>query len=68
MLTQRVNDKTGRREYCLVSRGSGDVLQWFGVQKPSPGMVAKVEARINYFKHGGKDHAHGGPARSKFHK
>jgi len=53
MLTKRVNPKTGKEEYCLVSISSGKVLEWYGKNHPSDQRVKESEARINWFKHKG---------------
>lgn len=50
MLTQRVNPRTKRKEYCLVSTDGKKVLQYFGKAMPSDEAVRKVEARIEYYK------------------
>lgn len=52
-LVQKHNDKTGKEEYALISKHTGRVLKWFGVQKPSHERVAKEERRIQYYKHAG---------------
>jgi hypothetical protein len=57
MLDKRMNPNTGRQEYCLVSIGSGKVLEWYGPKKPSEEKVQESEARVNWFKH--KGHAGG---------
>ncbi len=54
MLTQRHNPHTGREEYCLVSVGSGKVLEWYGPKKPGDERVAETERRVQWFKHKGK--------------
>ncbi len=54
MLTQKVNPKTKRKEYALMSQDGGKVLQYFGKVKPSPEAVAKVEERVAYYKNKGK--------------
>ena len=52
MLMRRKNERTGKVEYALVSRSNpSKVLQWFGPKKPSNERVAKVERRVQYFKH-----------------
>ena len=52
MLTQKINPKSGKTEYCLVSvKDPSKILRWFGTQKPSGERVASEEARVNYFKH-----------------
>ena len=51
MLTQRINPKTGKNEYALVSVSSpGKVLKWFGTEKPSdeevdPGPLTPINGR-----------------------
>jgi hypothetical protein len=54
MLTQKTNPRTNRKEYALVSMDGKKVLQYFGRAKPSPEAVAKVEARVEYYKNKGK--------------
>ena len=54
MLTQRHNPHTNREEYCLVSIGSGKVLEWYGPKKPSDERVKESEARVQWFKHKGE--------------
>jgi hypothetical protein len=54
MLTKKVNPKTKRLEFALVSMDGKKVLQYFGKQKPSAEAVAKVEARVEYYKNKGK--------------
>lgn len=49
ILTQRQHE--GRKEWALISKGSGKVLKWFGTSKPSEEAVAKEEKRIQFFKH-----------------
>ena len=51
ILTQKVNPKTGKREWVLVSKSKRRPLKYFGVKKPSEERVAKEEKRIQYFKH-----------------
>ena len=51
ILTQRHNEKTGRKEWALVSKKSRRVLKWFGTRKPSEEAVKKEERRVQYFKH-----------------
>jgi len=53
MVKKVYNKKTGRKEYALVSRTSGRVLQWFGAGKPSKERVMKAEKRVQYYKHKG---------------
>ncbi len=54
MLAQRVNPKTGKKQYCLVSVSSGRVLEWYGAKRPNDERVKKSESRVNYFKYRGK--------------
>lgn len=52
MLKQRVNKKTGKKEWALVSTSDpSKILKWFGGRKPSDEAVAKEEKRVQYFKH-----------------
>jgi len=52
MLDQRVNPKTGEKEYCLVSRKTPrKILEWYGKRKPSAEKVRHSEARVEYYKH-----------------
>ena len=52
MLDQRVNPKTGAKEYCLVSRKTPSrILEWYGKKRPGAETVRKSEARIRYYKH-----------------
>ena len=48
MLKIKLNPKTKRREYCLVS-ASGRALKYFGKRKPSVEELAREEARIEYY-------------------
>jgi len=50
ILTQKVNEKTGNKEWALVSKKNRRVLKWFGARKPSEEAVKKEEKRIQYFK------------------
>ena len=50
ILTQKINPKTGRKEYALVSREKHKALKYFGTQRPSSESVAKEERRVEYFK------------------
>jgi len=51
MLRIRRRDKTGEMEWALMSKSKpSKVLKWFGKTKPSPGQVAKEEARVEYYK------------------
>lgn len=53
-LTQRVNERTGKEEWALISKKDpSKILEWFGIEKPSDERVAKAEARISAFKHKG---------------
>lgn len=54
MLVKKVNPKTQRKEYALVSMDGKKVLQYFGKAKPSVDEVAKVEARIEHYANKGK--------------
>ncbi len=54
MLTKKTNPKTGKQEWCLVSKTNGRVLEWYGTKKPSEGEVAKSEARVEFYKTQGK--------------
>lgn len=54
MLEKRKNPHTGKEEYCLVSIGSGKVLEWYGAKHPSEETVKKSEARVQWFKHKGE--------------
>jgi len=52
MLTQRVHEKTGQKEWCLVSRKDpSKILEWYGKDKPSEERVTESEKRIEYYKH-----------------
>ncbi len=54
MLRKKFNKKLGRSMYALMSVSKpGKVLKWFGEEKPSEGLVAKEEARVEWFKHHG---------------
>ena len=56
MLTQREHPRHKRQEYCLVSTvDPNQVLQWFGTKRPSERWVNRVEKRVQYFKHKGKE-------------
>lgn len=50
MLTKRINPKTKRKEWCLVSRNGLKVLEYYGKVKPSEDHVQKTESRVGYFK------------------
>ncbi len=50
MLRRRLNKKTGRTEYCLVSRDGAHVLEWYGTRKPMDVTVRRSEERVNYWK------------------
>ncbi len=55
MLSQKVNPKAGKKEYCLVStKPPGKVLEYFGSKKPSAAKVAKSERRVEFYEHHGK--------------
>jgi len=49
MLEKRVNPRTKRKEYALLSMDGKKVLQYFGKGKPSSEAVAKVEARVEHY-------------------
>ena len=51
MLDRKLNPKTGKFEYCLISVSSGKVLEWYGKKKPSEEKVKESEARVQWFKH-----------------
>ena len=51
ILTQKVNPKTDRKEWVLVSLKDRKPLKYFGPTKPSKERVEKEERRIQYFKH-----------------
>jgi hypothetical protein len=50
MVAKRLNPKTKRREYCLVSQDGLRVLQYYGKTRPTPEQIAQTEARIRHFK------------------
>ena len=54
MLRKKYRKKTKRTEWCLVSKGGSQVLEWFGVSRPSDERVDAAEARVQYHKHRGK--------------
>jgi hypothetical protein len=55
-LIEKVNKKTGNKEWCLVSKkDNSKVLKWFGSKKPSKKSVQKEEKRIQYYKAQGAD-------------
>lgn len=54
MLVKKLNPKTKRKEYALVSLDGAKVFQYFGKEKPGAEAVAKVEARIDYYRNKGK--------------
>lgn len=53
MVRRKYNEKTGRKEYALVSQDGSRILEWFGAQKPTKDQYKKAEARVQYFKHHG---------------
>jgi len=53
MLIKKINPKTKRKEYALVSTSGAKVLQYFGKVRPTDEAVAKVEARVEYYKNKG---------------
>jgi hypothetical protein len=50
MVTKKYNEKSGQKEYALVSRKSGRVLEWFGPTKPTKARYKAAEARVQYHK------------------
>jgi len=55
MLEKRMHEKTGQKEWCLVSRKDPTkILEWYGIKKPSPEQVADSEMRVEFYKQGGK--------------
>lgn len=50
MLTKKVNPRTKRKVYALVSQDGKKVLQYFGKAQPSTEEVKQVEGRVEYFK------------------
>jgi hypothetical protein len=54
MLIKKINPRTKRKEYALVSMDGGKVLQYFGKVRPTEAEVAKVETRVEYYKNKGK--------------
>lgn len=52
VLKKLFREKTGRREYVLVSRKDPTKkLKWFGIKRPSSAIISKEEKRIQFFKH-----------------
>jgi hypothetical protein len=52
MLRRKINPKSGKEEYCLVSRKDpSKILKWFGKARPSDDAIAKEERRVEFFKH-----------------
>ena len=51
MLAKRLNKETGKKEYCLISKSTGKVLEWFGPKPPSESKFKEAERRVQYFKH-----------------
>lgn len=52
ILTQKVNKKSGKKEWCLVSKKDrSKVLEWYGTKKPSKERIEKTERRVQFFKH-----------------
>ena len=49
MLTMKVNPRTKRKEYALVSQDKKKVLQYFGKSRPDAETIAQVEARIEHY-------------------
>jgi len=55
MLSQKVNPKTGKKEYCLVStKKPGKVLEYYGTRKPSNERLARSERRVEFYEKHGK--------------
>jgi Zn finger protein HypA/HybF involved in hydrogenase expression len=54
-LVHKHNDKTGKKEYALVSKDGSKVLEWYGTKKPSEETVKKSEQRVQFFKHAKAD-------------
>lgn len=55
ILKKIYREKTGRKEWALVSRKNPEkVLKWFGPKKPSKEEVLKEERRVQFFKHAKK--------------
>ncbi len=51
-LVEKVNPKTEKKEWALVSKDdSSKTLKYFGPKKPSDETVNKEEKRVQYFKH-----------------
>jgi hypothetical protein len=53
MLTQKINPKTKRKEFCLVA-STGKALKYFGKRKPTDQELAQEEARIEHYANKGK--------------
>jgi hypothetical protein len=53
MLKKKINPKTKRKEYALVSMDGNKVLQYFGKLKPSDEQIRTVEERVEYYKNKG---------------
>jgi hypothetical protein len=55
MLKKRVNPRTKRLEYALVSvKNPKKVLQYFGKARPTEAQIAEVEKRIEHYATKGK--------------
>lgn len=55
MLAQRLHQKTGQKEWCLVSvKDPTKILEWYGKSKPTTEQVAESEKRVEFYKHAGK--------------
>lgn len=55
MLAYKFHEKTGQKEWCLVSRKDpSKILEWYGKNKPDAERVAESERRVEFYKHGGK--------------
>lgn len=55
MLVMKVNPRTKRKVYALVSQDKKKVLQYFGKARPSTDEVKQVEDRVEYFKNKGQN-------------
>lgn len=55
MLVMKVNPRTKRKVYALVSQDKKKVLQYFGKARPSTDEVKQVEDRVEYFKSKGQN-------------
>lgn len=56
MLSKKVNPKSGKKEFCLVSTKSpGKILEYYGTAKPSKDRVSKSERRVEFYESHGKN-------------